>query len=117
MVIPIFRIFDLEKARSFYIDFLGFKIDWRHQYEEGMPLYFQVSLGDAVLHLSEHHGDAAPGSAIRIKMKELEKYHSYLSKKDCPYANPALEKTPWGTKELTVIDPFSNRITFFEELA
>ena len=26
--IPIFRIFSLEKAREFYVDFLGCKVDW-----------------------------------------------------------------------------------------
>jgi catechol 2,3-dioxygenase-like lactoylglutathione lyase family enzyme len=25
--IPIFRIYSLEKAREFYVDFLGFKVD------------------------------------------------------------------------------------------
>ncbi|QNF29921.1 VOC family protein [Metabacillus sp. KUDC1714] len=116
MIIPIFRIFDIEKTHSFYIKYLGFKMDWKHQYEENMPFYFQVSLNDAVLHLSEHHGDSSPGSAIRIKINELKSYHSLLSEKEYSYAKPAVEKTPWGTIELTVIDPFSNKITFYEEI-
>ncbi|WXB87061.1 glyoxalase superfamily protein [Metabacillus sp. FJAT-53654] len=116
MIIPIFRIFDIEKTHSFYIKYLGFKMDWKHQYEENMPLYFQVSLNDAVLHLSEHHGDSSPGSAIRIKINELKSYHSLLSEKEYSYAKPGVEKTPWGTIELTVIDPFSNKITFYEEI-
>ncbi|MEP7229033.1 MAG: glyoxalase superfamily protein [Ginsengibacter sp.] len=29
-VIPILRIFDHKKAIEFYIDWLGFKIDWEH---------------------------------------------------------------------------------------
>ncbi|WP_077618249.1 glyoxalase superfamily protein [Bacillus sinesaloumensis] len=116
MITPIFRIFDMEKTLSFYIKYLGFKIDWKHQFEKNMPLYFQVSLNDAVLHLSEHHGDSSPGSAIRIKIKDLVNFHSSLSKKEYPYSNPAIEKTPWDTIELTVVDPFSNRITFYEEI-
>ena len=32
------------------------------------------------------------------------------------YSKPNIEKTPWDTLELTVIDPFSNRITFYEEM-
>ncbi|MES9754348.1 glyoxalase superfamily protein, partial [Bacillus wiedmannii] len=47
MITPIFRIFDVEKAKLFYIDFLGFKMDWEHRYEEHMPLYIQISLHDA----------------------------------------------------------------------
>ncbi|HBO82442.1 MAG TPA: glyoxalase/bleomycin resistance/extradiol dioxygenase family protein, partial [Cupriavidus sp.] len=26
--IPILRIFSVEKAREFYLDFLGFQVDW-----------------------------------------------------------------------------------------
>ncbi|MEK3822279.1 MAG: glyoxalase superfamily protein [Bacillota bacterium] len=116
MITPIFRIFDIEKAHSFYINYLGFKTDWKHQYSENMPVYFQVSLNNAVLHLSEHHGDSTPGSAIRIKTNDLESFHTSLSKKEYRYSKPTIEKTPWNTIELTVIDPFSNRITFFEEI-
>ncbi len=31
--IPIFRIFSVEKAREFYLDFLGFTLDWEHRFE------------------------------------------------------------------------------------
>lgn len=65
-VIPIFRIFDLEKANAFYVDLLGFRIDWQHRFEEGYPLYMQVSRGGLRLHLSEHHGDATPGSSAHL---------------------------------------------------
>ena len=29
---PILRIFDEAKAREFYVDFLGFKVDWEHRF-------------------------------------------------------------------------------------
>ncbi|EOQ29135.1 glyoxalase superfamily protein [Bacillus cereus group sp. RP37] len=115
MITPIFRIFDVEKAKLFYLDFLGFKMDWEHRYEEHMPLYMQISLHDAVIHLSEHHGDASPGGAIRVKIEDLKSYYAILSSKDYAYSKPDIESTPWDTMELTVIDPFSNRIIFYEE--
>ncbi len=37
-VTPIFRIFNVEKAKEFYIDFLEFKVDWEHRYEPDLPL-------------------------------------------------------------------------------
>ena len=40
---PILRIFDAAKANEFYIDFLGFKVDWQHRFEDGLPLYMQIS--------------------------------------------------------------------------
>ncbi|KFN04412.1 glyoxalase/bleomycin resistance/extradiol dioxygenase family protein [Bacillus clarus] len=116
MITPIFRIFDIEKAHLFYLEFLGFKLDWEHRYKENMPLYMQISLNDVVIHLSEHHGDTSPGGAIRIKINDLKNYHTILSSKEYSYSKPNIETTPWDTMELTVIDPFSNRITFYEEV-
>ena len=42
-IIPVLRIFDVEKAKAFYLDFLGFQLDWTHQFEENFPLYMQIS--------------------------------------------------------------------------
>jgi len=39
----VLRSFDEAKAREFYVDFLGFTVDWEHRFEPGMPLYMQVS--------------------------------------------------------------------------
>jgi hypothetical protein len=41
--VPAFRIFSLAKAREFYLDFLGFKIDWEHRFAPDAPVCMQVS--------------------------------------------------------------------------
>lgn len=64
--IPIFRIFDYQKAIEFFIDWLGFTIDWKHNPDD-TPIYLQISLNGIVLHLSEHHGDCSPGARIHIE--------------------------------------------------
>ena len=51
-VVPTFRIFSLEKAREFYLDFLGFKIDWEHRFDPTAPVYMQVSRGKALRFIS-----------------------------------------------------------------
>jgi glyoxalase superfamily protein len=65
-VVPIFRIFSLEKAREFYLDFLGCKVDWEARFTPDSPVYMQVSRQDFALHLSDHHGDATPGSHVYV---------------------------------------------------
>ncbi len=40
--IPILRIFDYQKAIEFYVDWLGFTIEWEHVFEEGMPKYMEM---------------------------------------------------------------------------
>lgn len=110
--VPILRIFDEAKAREFYVGFLGFSVDWEHRFEDGLPLYMQVSKGNCVLHLSEHHGDSSPGSAMRIETEEIDRFHQELLAKQYRYARPGIEHTPWGTRDMSVRDPFGNRLTF-----
>lgn len=109
---PILRIFDEATAREFYVDFLGFKVDWEHRFELGLPLYMQVSKDGWVLHLSEHHGDCSPGAAVRIETGDLDAFHAELSSKHDKYARPGIEEMPWGTRDMSVKDPFGNRLTF-----
>ncbi|MCA9469837.1 MAG: VOC family protein [Nitrospira sp.] len=109
---PILRIFDEAKAREFYVDFLGFSIDWEHRVEHNFPLYMQVSKDHCILHLSEHHGGVCPGATIRIETSDLEAYHAELTAKRYKYAKPGIEDMPWGTRDMSVIDPFGNTLTF-----
>ena len=112
--IPTLRIFDSGKAREFYIGFLGFKVDFEHRFEPDLPLFMQISLGDIVLYLSEHHGDCSPGAKIVIETTGLADYHADLVAKKYEYARPGLVDQPWGTTTLTIADPFYNRIEFSE---
>jgi catechol 2,3-dioxygenase-like lactoylglutathione lyase family enzyme len=114
--IPILRIFDEAKAREFYVDYLGFKIDWEHRFEDDLPLYMQVSRDGLTLHLSEHVGDACPGSTVFVRTRGIEALHAELSAKKYKYLRPGVEIAPWNAKCMEVIDPFGNRIRFNEDL-
>ncbi len=112
---PVLRIFDVAKAREFYIDWLGFQVDWEHRFEPDLPLYMQISLGAIILHLTEHHGDCCPGAKVFIETSGLEAYHAGLLAKNS-YSRPGLETAPWNARTVTVGDPFGNRLLFSEPL-
>ena len=112
--VPTFRIFSLEKAREFYLDFLGFKVEWEHRFEPDAPVFMQVSRGGVAIHLSEHHGDGTPGSIVYVYMTGVKALHRELSDKKYRHNRPGLQQQEWGMTELTVTDPFNNRITFGE---
>lgn len=111
--IPILRMYDEAKALEFYGGFLGFKVDWEHRFDSGAPLYLQISRGDCILHLSEHHGDVSPGSAVRIGVDDIDAYHAEITAKGYKYMRPGIEEMPWGTREVAVLDPFFNRLSFY----
>ena len=74
----------------------------------------QVSLGNCVLHLSEHHGDACPGSTVFLRVRNLKAYHAQLAAKNYPYLRPGMETNPWGSIGCDATDPFGNRLRFDE---
>ena len=113
-VTPILRIFSVEKAREFYVGFLGFTWDWEHRFDDNAPLYAQVSRGDVSLHLSEHHGDGSPGAGVLIFMTGIADYHRELTAKNYRFHRPGLEDAEWGARTVSVQDPFFNRLTFAE---
>ena len=111
--VPILRIFDVEAAKRFYVDYLGCTLDWEDG-EGERPVYMQVSRGPLVLHLSSHHDDGTPGSAVLVETKGLDALHAELRAKEYPFLNPGIGEGPAGGREMQLIDPFSNRLRFYE---
>ena len=114
--IAIFRIFDEQLAREFYIDFMEFEVEFEHRFDANAPLYMGLRRDEFRLHLSGHFGDASPGARVYVPSSGLKELSKTLRAKSYKHARPGPpEKTPWGTLELTLNDPFGNRITFAEE--
>lgn len=109
--IPILSVFDADKALAFYRDYLGFVVDWEDTPGDHLPRYLQLSRGNVRLHVSEHHGDATPGAALRLLTRRVTRLHAELVSRDYPYADPGVVEER-GSLTLTVIDPFGNRIVF-----
>ncbi|GLS06312.1 glyoxalase [Chitiniphilus shinanonensis] len=112
--IPLLRIFDIAKARAFYLDYLGFRVDWEHRFAPDLPLYMQVTRGALTLHLTEHHGDCCPGAAVFIRTDGVDALHAELATRDYPWLRPSVEVAPWGDRLLKLTDPFGNRLLFNE---
>jgi len=113
---PILRSFDEARAKAFYIDFLGFELLFEHRFEPGLPLYIAVRKGQCELHISEHYGDATPGSAVRIPVDDVSAYMAVLRAKNFGNACPGEpQATPWGSREITITDPAGNRLIFYTD--
>lgn len=109
---PVLRIFDEDKAREFYVDFLGFDVDWEHRFADDLPLYLQVARDDCLLHLSGHHGDCCPGAAMRIETEDVDALRDELASRQYRHVRPKVEEMPWGTRDMKITDPFGNRLIF-----
>lgn len=112
-ITPVLRLFDEAATRAFYVDFLGFKVDWEHRFESDLPLYMQVSRDGCVLQLSGHFGDCCPGAAVRIETSDVDAYQAELIAKQYKHARPGVVEVPWGGREMSIHDPAHNRLTFY----
>jgi predicted enzyme related to lactoylglutathione lyase len=109
--IPILRIFSIEKAYEFYLDYLGFTLEWEHRFADDLPLYAQIKRDNVVFHLSEHYGDGTPGSGVFLPVDDIDSLHQELQAKQYRYARPGVDTVDWG-RQMLITDPFGNRLSF-----
>lgn len=122
--IPLLRIFSVEKAKTFYLDFLGCTLDWgAPTAADGTSFYGQVSRGNTTLHLTESAYDPSPGSTVFIWMQGLDDLQHDLNVKreQISIFGPGIwvpwpEDVPWagGARTMSIADPFGNTLRFVE---
>ncbi|MEX1166805.1 MAG: VOC family protein [Hydrogenophaga sp.] len=110
-VIPQLRITQVARSLVFYVEQLGFAIDWQHQFEPGFPLFFQLTREGQTLFLTEHAGDCEVGGAVYFRVPDAQACHAAFSAKSV-IATSAPQATPWGTVEFLLTDPDGNRLRF-----
>ena len=115
-VIPQLRITNAKTSLAFYIDGLGFEVDWEHQFEPGFPYFFQITRAGQTLFLTEHTGDCQVGGAVYLIVPDATACYAAFTQKGMVASHPP-EATPWGTLEFVLTDPDGNRLRFASELA
>jgi catechol 2,3-dioxygenase-like lactoylglutathione lyase family enzyme len=112
-VVPILRMYDVAATIRFYVDYLGCSLDSQDG-DGDRPVYLQVSRGGMRLHLSSHHDDGTPGTAVLVVVGNLDALHAELHQRGYPFLNPGIGPGPGNGREMQLIDPASNRIRFYE---
>lgn len=110
-VIPQLRISQAARSLVFYVEQLGFAVDWQHQFEPGFPLFFQLTREEQTLFLTEHTGDCEVGGAVYFLVPDAQACHAAFAAQGVIATN-APSATPWGTVEFLLTDPDGNRLRF-----
>ena len=110
-VTPQFRITDARRSIRFYVDGLGFKIDWEHRFEPGFPVFMQLTRAGQSIFLTEHAGDCQVGGAAYFVVPDVDAcYKEFVARGVVPTEPPA--DTPGLPREMVVTDPDGNRLRF-----
>jgi catechol 2,3-dioxygenase-like lactoylglutathione lyase family enzyme len=114
-VIPQLRITSTAVSLPFYVDKLGFVVDWRHQFEPGYPLFVQATREGQTIFLTEHADDCQVGGAVYFIVPDADACFLEFSGRGVQ-ATKAPSDTPWGTREFVLTDPDGNRLRFASDL-
>ncbi len=110
-VIPQLRIISAPISLPFYVEGLGFSVDWKHQFEPGFPLFIQLTRKDQVIFLTEHTGDCQVGGAVYFIVPDVDNCYSEFTNRGITTIE-APHDTPWRTREMVVTDLDGNRLRF-----
>ena len=108
-VVPAFRIRDLARSRAFYVDALGFRIDWQWQEAPERPAFLQLSHQDLSLYLTQRAGDSAAGGLAYLYVPDVDAWATRALAAGLAIASGP-EDQPWGNRELALLDPDGNRL-------
>lgn len=114
--IPVLRIDDYAEAKAYYVDWLGFAIDWEHRFGPDFPVYMSLTRGSLTIHLTQHRGDCDGGGAVYFYLDDVPAYHAELAARRPESTERPVERD-WGMCELTLTDPFGNRLRFGSPVA
>ena len=105
-VVPILPIDDGKAAKKFYVDGLGFEVEFEWRHEPGFPVHMSVAKGALRLHLSEHAKGQA-GVDMYIFVDDVEAWRTRCDANQISIERGP-EKMPWGNTEMTLSDPFGS---------
>ena len=115
--IPVVRMLDEETTLTFYVDYLGFEIDWEHRFGDDpkSPLYAQVRHGNATLHLNGHANTDSPVCEVRFPVTNLDEYCEYLRAKTQGAEKPEVVDPRYEGRntDMNIIDPSGNHLVFW----
>lgn len=115
-VIPVLRVTKASVSLPFYTQVLGFTIDWEYRHEPGFPVFVQLTREGQSIYLTEHADDCQVGGAVHFMIPDVDECYSAFQERGLVQSKPPLN-TAWKTRDVLVVDPDGNRLTFSTELA
>lgn len=108
-VMPTLRITDYATSKRFYVDGLGFQIDWEHRFKPHLPVFMQVSRDGLGVFLTEHTGDCPVGGLVHLYVPDVDSWFVEFQRKGIPVKEPPNESLQ-GLRSMTIVDPDGNKL-------
>jgi len=114
-IVPTLRIHDAAAAKAFWVEGLGFQVDFEWRHEPGFPVFMQVSKGGVRLYLTEHEGDCVSPGLVYLYVDDVDAWQAEALARGVVAQEPPRDQ-PWGNRELSLSDPDGNRLRICQVL-
>jgi len=108
-VMPTLRISNYTASKKFYVEGLGFKVDWEHRFKPDFPVFMQISRDDLSFILTEHSGDCPAGNLIHLYVTDVDAWFKEFIMKGISIKEPPGEHLQ-GLRSMLIADPDNNKI-------
>ena len=108
-VMPTLRITSYARSKGFYVEGLGFQVDWEHRFEPNFPVFMQVSREGLAFFLTEHKGDCPAGGLVHLYVPDVDAWYVEFQQRGVQVQEPP-SQTLQGLRDMTVIDPDGNKL-------
>lgn len=106
---------NISRSLKFYIDKLGFILEWHHQLKPGEPRIAQLSAEDQHLLLSEFGGDGESKAVVEFATANLSDVHKKVAGRGIDMVFTSGDQD--SAAGIEVADPDGNRLRFRQALS
>lgn len=106
------RITDYERSRAYYVDTLGFAIDWKHRFEPHYPVFMSLMRDGMQIYLTQHAGDCQVGGLVHFVIADVDGWHAEFRSRGARVAEGP--NSDAGFRNMTILDPDGNQLRFME---
>lgn len=111
-VVPALRITNYPRSKAFYVDQLGFRVEWEHRFEPNFPVFMSVARDGMQIYLTEHRGDCQVGGLVHFVIEDVAALFRELAVREVKPTEPP--NNDLGFLNMTVTDPDGNQLRFME---
>ncbi len=109
-IVPVFGIGSYDEAVAFYVDGLGFNLDWEWREAPGRPVIMAISRNGVALMLNEHP-DSSSASSLTLKVTDIGAFAEEWNARRPDSVAVAIEP-PYDIPSIFLRDPFGNGLDF-----
>jgi catechol 2,3-dioxygenase-like lactoylglutathione lyase family enzyme len=103
---------EYQRSKDFYLERLGFALEWEHRFEPGLPVFMSIARDGMQLYLTEHAGDCKIGGLVHFVIDDVNAWHKEFEARGVRASDPPNDDL--GFLNMTVTDPDGNQLRFME---